>query len=450
METTSTPFAGEMFAVLTRLRGAATGKPAAKNPDHHRQFALGLGGRCPNVEGEAILALTRIAEHHVVKMFLLHTARSEAGGLAHALPFGRGLRGLPAQRTDRRRGKRDAQKVPRLPVGAHLSLDLALIRLNHQRVARLSRQGERQCGDPHSCVLQNKPDEHRNLIYQMSCRTALRHTQALLHSEPDATMSLYLIVVSVAYLLGSIPFGFLLVWLVRKEDIRAKGSGNIGATNVLRSGAKGLGILTFVLDGSKGYAAVAVAEFLARNKDPATLHHLAILAGLFVILGHMFPVWLHFKGGKGVATAFGVFLALCPLAALSALGLWIVIVALTRYVSLASILAAVVLPFLTLWLSPGRYGYASGAVVFRLLLDRHREAPAEHRAPDAGHGARLWCIEENGSVSRIAIVGSGSWGTALALSLARRGDHSIALWSHSVAQWEPTFPGFLFLRRSPQ
>ncbi len=84
-------------------------------------------------------------------------------------------------------------------------------------------------------------------------------------------MSLYLIVVIVAYLLGSIPFGFLLVWLVRKEDIRAKGSGNIGATNVLRSGAKGLGILTFVLDGSKGYAAVAVAEFLARGKDPATL-----------------------------------------------------------------------------------------------------------------------------------------------------------------------------------
>ena len=90
-------------------------------------------------------------------------------------------------------------------------------------------------------------------------------------------MSLYLIVVSVAYLLGSIPFGFLLVWLVRKEDIRAKGSGNIGATNVLRSGAKGLGILTFVLDGSKGYAAVAVAEFLARGKDryntPPSRHH---------------------------------------------------------------------------------------------------------------------------------------------------------------------------------
>ena len=79
-------------------------------------------------------------------------------------------------------------------------------------------------------------------------------------------MSLSLIVISVAYLLGSIPFGFLLVLLVNKEDIRAKGSGNIGATNVLRSGAKGLGILTFLLDGSKGYAAVAVADFLGRNQ----------------------------------------------------------------------------------------------------------------------------------------------------------------------------------------
>jgi glycerol-3-phosphate acyltransferase PlsY len=189
-------------------------------------------------------------------------------------------------------------------------------------------------------------------------------------------MSLYLIVVSVAYLLGSIPFGFLLVWLVRKEDIRAKGSGNIGATNVFRSGAKGVGVLTFILDGSKGYAAVAVAEFLGRSQDPTRLNHLAIAAGLFVILGHMFPVWLHFKGGKGVATAFGVFLGLCWPAALSALGLWFAIVALTRYVSLASILAAVALPFLTLWLSPGRYGYVSGAVMFAccwIVIVKHRQ-----------------------------------------------------------------------------
>ena len=188
-------------------------------------------------------------------------------------------------------------------------------------------------------------------------------------------MLLYLIVVSGSYLLGSIPFGFLLVWLVRKEDIRTTGSGNIGATNVLRSGAKKLGVLTFILDGAKGYAAVMVAELLARGQGPITIRHLAIVAGLFVILGHMFPVWLHFKGGKGVATAFGVFVALCLPAALSALALWGAVVALTRYVSLASILAAAVLPFLTLWLSPGRYGYVSGAAMFAccwIVIVKHR------------------------------------------------------------------------------
>ncbi len=170
--------------------------------------------------------------------------------------------------------------------------------------------------------------------------------------------------------------------------------------------------------------------------------HLAITAGLFVILGHMFPVWLHFKGGKGVATAFGVFLALCPLAALSAFVLWLAVVAVTRYVSLASILAAVVLPFLTLWLSPGRYGYASGAAVFVccwIVIVKHRQNIVRLIQ---GHGARLWRSRENRGVSRIAIVGSGSWGTALALSLARRGDHSIALWSHSarVGTYLPGFP----------
>ena len=177
-------------------------------------------------------------------------------------------------------------------------------------------------------------------------------------------MPQFLMLMSVAYLLGSIPFGFLLVWLVRKEDIRAKGSGNIGATNVLRSGSKGLGLLTFFLDGSKGYAAVAVAEALARGKAPLVVTDLAVLAALFVVLGHVFPVWLRFKGGKGVATAFGAFLAFCPLAALAALGLWIVLVAVSRYVSLGSIVAAILLPFLTLWICPGRYTWLSGAGVF--------------------------------------------------------------------------------------
>jgi acyl phosphate:glycerol-3-phosphate acyltransferase len=177
-------------------------------------------------------------------------------------------------------------------------------------------------------------------------------------------MALYLIVACIAYLLGSIPFGFLLVWLVRKEDIRSQGSGNIGATNVLRSGAKGLGILTFVLDGGKGYAAVMVAKWMARHHDPVALKNLIIAAAFFVVLGHIFPIWLRFKGGKGVATAFGAFLAFCPYAALAALGIWIILTFLTRYVSLASIVAALSLPFLTIWFSPGTYGYATGAAVF--------------------------------------------------------------------------------------
>ncbi len=189
-------------------------------------------------------------------------------------------------------------------------------------------------------------------------------------------MYLSLIVAGVAYLLGSIPFGFLLVLLVRKQDIRAQGSGNIGATNVMRSGAKGLGLLTFALDGGKGYAAVIVAELLSRNQGPAVQKDLAILAALFVVLGHMFPVWLKFHGGKGVATAFGAFVAISPWAALSALGIWIVLVLLTRYVSLASILAAFSLPFLTLWLSPGRYGYVSAIAIFVccwMVIVKHKQ-----------------------------------------------------------------------------
>jgi acyl phosphate:glycerol-3-phosphate acyltransferase len=206
------------------------------------------------------------------------------------------------------------------------------------------------------------------------------------------SMSSYLIAAVMAYFLGSIPFGFLLVLLVRKEDIRATGSGNIGATNVVRSGAKGLGALTFLLDGGKGYVAVVVARWLARGESAENVLHMAILAGLCAVLGHIFPVWLRFKGGKGVATAFGVFLALSPLAALASFVLWLVTMLLTKYVSLASILGAAVLPFLTLWWSPIRYGWAWGALMFAcaaIVIVKHHEniqrllAGTEH-----GFGAR--------------------------------------------------------------
>jgi acyl phosphate:glycerol-3-phosphate acyltransferase len=150
----------------------------------------------------------------------------------------------------------------------------------------------------------------------------------------------------VAYLLGSIPFGYLLVRFVRKEDIREKGSGNIGATNVIRSGSKGLGAVTFLLDVLKGYIAVwACAAYAGRSALAPDVRANAIaVAALFAILGHICPVWLRFKGGKGVATAFGVFLALAPVAALAALGVFVLVFAASRYVSLGSILSAVAFP----------------------------------------------------------------------------------------------------------
>jgi glycerol-3-phosphate acyltransferase PlsY len=165
---------------------------------------------------------------------------------------------------------------------------------------------------------------------------------------------IYLIVAVMAYLLGSIPFGYLLVRIFRGEDIRLSGSGNIGATNVARSGAKGLGIATLALDALKGALAVWLAALLARSKynlcGDFTQHpcahalRLMSVAALFAVLGHVFPVWLRFKGGKGVATALGVFCVLFPAAILVALAIFILIVAITRYVSLGSILGAIAFP----------------------------------------------------------------------------------------------------------
>jgi glycerol-3-phosphate acyltransferase PlsY len=186
-------------------------------------------------------------------------------------------------------------------------------------------------------------------------------------------MRLWLPTLAIAYLLGSIPFGYILVRLFRKEDIRTTGSGNIGATNVVRSGAKGLGILTLLLDLLKAFAAVKIAQHFA----PGTAgfpSDLAVAAGIAAIVGHVFPVWLSFKGGKGVASALGVFLALAPLAALCALGVFIVVFAITRYVSLASIVAAIVLPvFCMLWM-PDRTPVFVGGIIFiaLLVISKHR------------------------------------------------------------------------------
>jgi acyl phosphate:glycerol-3-phosphate acyltransferase len=157
-------------------------------------------------------------------------------------------------------------------------------------------------------------------------------------------MTLFAIPVA-AYLLGSIPFGVILARLFGGTDVRKAGSGNIGATNVARVVGPLAGILTLILDAAKGAAAVLLAGRL--SNDNATWMMIAALAAL---LGHCFPVWLKFKGGKGVATAAGVFAALCPLACLAAVVLFVLVVIFWRFVSLGSISAAAAMPLLIYFL----------------------------------------------------------------------------------------------------
>jgi glycerol-3-phosphate acyltransferase PlsY len=156
-------------------------------------------------------------------------------------------------------------------------------------------------------------------------------------------------VLALAYLLGSIPFGLLLTKLFGGRDIRNAGSGNIGATNVARVVGPAAGILTLLLDAAKGALAVWLAgRFTEHRATPL------MLAGVAALVGHCFPVWLKFKGGKGVATALGVFLMLAPLAALGALVFFIAVVLMWRYVSLGSVSAAAAMPLLIYFLwAPG-------------------------------------------------------------------------------------------------
>jgi glycerol-3-phosphate acyltransferase PlsY len=155
-------------------------------------------------------------------------------------------------------------------------------------------------------------------------------------------MNPWLLSIPLAYLLGSIPFGYLLVRIFRKQDIRATGSGNIGATNVARSGAKGLGLATLALDLGKAWLAVFLAQRLGASLPNP--YDLSVAAGIAAILGHVFPVWLRFRGGKGVASGLGVFLALTWPSALCILTVFLVVFFLTRFVSLASIVAAAAFP----------------------------------------------------------------------------------------------------------
>jgi acyl phosphate:glycerol-3-phosphate acyltransferase len=157
------------------------------------------------------------------------------------------------------------------------------------------------------------------------------------------------------YLLGSIPFGLVLTRLTGAGDLRAIGSGNIGATNVLRTGRKGLAVLTLLLDALKGTVAVLLADYFG-GPD------LAILAALGAFLGHLFPVWLGFKGGKGVATYIGVLLALVWQAAAAFCLVWLLVAFVSRYSSLSALIAAVTTPLLLWW-----DGYVQEAQLFLLL-----------------------------------------------------------------------------------
>jgi glycerol-3-phosphate acyltransferase PlsY len=165
------------------------------------------------------------------------------------------------------------------------------------------------------------------------------------------------------------------VRIFRHEDIRTVGSGNIGATNVLRSGGKGLGAATFVLDTLKGASAVWLAALVASTMLPMMQErNVEALAALSAVIGHMFPIWLRFKGGKGVATGFGVFLAATPLAALAAITVFAIILALTRYVSLASILGAASFPVFAWFMVRGprpAFFIAVQATVALLIIVKH-------------------------------------------------------------------------------
>ncbi len=168
-------------------------------------------------------------------------------------------------------------------------------------------------------------------------------------------------VIITAYLLGSIPFGYLIVRAKAGADVRETGSGGTGATNVSRRAGKTAGMLTLVLDALKGAGAVWLARLVVGSDQ--MVNWVVAAAAIAAIVGHMFPIWLGLRGGKGVATAVGVFLILVPIALVLAAALFLVIVMLTRYVSLGSITAAAALPILV-WLQNAFLKPVSGPVMF--------------------------------------------------------------------------------------
>jgi acyl phosphate:glycerol-3-phosphate acyltransferase len=179
-------------------------------------------------------------------------------------------------------------------------------------------------------------------------------------------MGLSIIAAVLGYLLGAIPFGLVLTRMAGLGDIRQVGSGNIGATNVLRTGNKPLALATLLLDAGKGALAVVIARWFGLDETTA------MIAGAAAFLGHVFPVWLKFKGGKGVATFIGTVAALCWPVALALVGTWLLVAALFRISSLAALVAALLTP-LYAWIVVGWDLSIVCALMAVLIVFRHRE-----------------------------------------------------------------------------
>ena len=185
-----------------------------------------------------------------------------------------------------------------------------------------------------------------------------------------------LLSVVIAYLLGAIPFGYLLVRIASGKDVRKEGSGNIGATNVLRTTGRAVAVLTLLLDVAKGFAAVWIAAWL--TNDSAVWTSAAALA---VMAGHAYPVFLGFKGGKAVASCTGAFIYLTPLALLAVAVVFVVVVAVTRHISAGSILAAATFPF-GVWiiLHPPLPVFLAALIAGAFIVWRHSANIARLRA----------------------------------------------------------------------
>ena len=168
----------------------------------------------------------------------------------------------------------------------------------------------------------------------------------------------------IGYLLGSIPFGIVITRALGLGDLRQIGSGNIGATNVLRTGNKPAALATLLLDSGKGAIAVLLARWLA-GPDAA------MIAGGAAFLGHLFPVWLGFKGGKGVATFLGTLLALDWRLGLAACGLWLLAALVGRISSLSALVAAALTPFVALWLDGARMALVTGLMAVLIFIRHH-------------------------------------------------------------------------------